>query len=62
MEKHASKLKVFVYNGMYSEGYIEPTMFNDYDIVITSYSHLEDNLNIMETLVSTIREFRHLFS
>ncbi|KAE9531943.1 hypothetical protein AGLY_010145 [Aphis glycines] len=47
IEKHIAKpgLKVYVYNGVYSDGYIQPYSFRDYDIVLTSYNTLSRDLN-----------------
>ncbi|XP_050424544.1 E3 ubiquitin-protein ligase SHPRH [Adelges cooleyi] len=50
IEKHVAKpgLKVLVYNGVHFDGYIQPVTFNDYDIVITSYSNLKRDLNFIQ--------------
>ncbi|XP_022181789.1 E3 ubiquitin-protein ligase SHPRH-like isoform X2 [Myzus persicae] len=47
IEKHIAKpgLKVYVYNGVHFDGYIQPFSFGDYDIVITSYTTLSRDLN-----------------
>lgn len=60
MEKHTSKPRnVFMYGGVCSGGYIKPTAFNDYDIVITSYNQLEENLKAIRNPVSKmLRQLR----
>ncbi|VVC30495.1 Hypothetical protein CINCED_3A019573 [Cinara cedri] len=47
IEKHIAKpgLKVLLYNGVHSDGYIQPFTFNEYDVVITSYTNLSKDLN-----------------
>uniref|UniRef100_A0A2S2R190 E3 ubiquitin-protein ligase n=1 Tax=Sipha flava TaxID=143950 RepID=A0A2S2R190_9HEMI len=47
IEKHIASpgLKVFVYNGVHLDGYVQPISFNEYDIVITSYNNLSRDLN-----------------
>lgn len=37
---------------MHSGSFIDPTAFNGYDISITSYSHLEDDINAIQNPVS----------
>ncbi|CAI6373127.1 unnamed protein product [Macrosiphum euphorbiae] len=46
IEKHITNpgLKVYVYNGLHLDGYIQPFSFGDYDIVITSYTTLSRDL------------------
>lgn len=56
MEKHIAKpgLKVLIYNGVHSDGFIQPFTFNDYDVVITSYTNLSKDLNYFGSVVSIV--------
>lgn len=49
IDKHIAKpgLKVLIYNGVQSDGYIQPFNFNDYDVVITSYTNLSKDLKYL---------------
>lgn len=64
MDKHISKvLKVFIYKGVCSGEYVEPIRFNDYDIVITSYTYLNNELNGIRNLVSIMSKvYSFIFS
>jgi hypothetical protein len=56
IEKHIASpgLKVFVYNGVHLDGYVQPISFNEYDIVITSYNNLSRDLNYVGNSVSML--------
>lgn len=41
-----------VYNGVHSDGYIQPFTFNNYDIILVSYNSLARDLNYVGDFVS----------
>ncbi|VVC34712.1 Zinc finger, PHD-type,Zinc finger, RING-type,Zinc finger, RING/FYVE/PHD-type,Helicase, C- [Cinara cedri] len=62
IEKHGlNVLKVHIYRGVHSGEYIEPIAFCEYDIVITTYSFLEDDLSSMSTTFpNSINRFKRV--